>query len=130
MKRVAQGAILAALAAVPIGAVGLGPLSDEQVIDGPSRGFSLTLMNPYREPVEFRTYAVGSDDELPQVRVDIVPSVVTLGAGLSRRVLVIANDLTVGENYRFRVCAERAAPQSGVHINARVCSNLTAHRIR
>lgn len=124
--------LLAALTlTAPLGAVGLGPLSDEGVIDGPSKGFSLTLYNPYEVPAEFRVYAVGPEgDETPQAtRVTILPDRTILGSHQSRQLLVIANDLVPTETYRFRLCAERAAPSSGVMINARVCSKLSARRI-
>lgn len=129
MRAVRRLLALAVCAAAPAHAVGLGPLSVEGVIDGPNRGFSLTLLNPYQEPVTFRAYAVGAEDELPQVRVGVYPPEVTLGPGLSRRVLIIANDLQPGETYKFRVCAERAHAPEGALINARVCSKLSARRI-
>ena len=128
VKRLAATAVL--LVATPVAAVGLGPLVEKGLIDGPTRGFSLTLLNPYREPVEFRAYAVGAEDELPQSRVAIYPSAMTLGPGLKRSVLVVANDLQVDEDYHFRVCAERAQPVEGIQINARVCSKLSVHRVR
>jgi hypothetical protein len=132
VKRFVPVALFAALAlAGPLGAVGLGPLREEGIIDGPRKGFGLTLYNPYQDPVEFRAYAVGADDtdETPQLRVTVVPDHITLGALQSRRLLVIANDLAVGETYRFRLCAERQLPPSGIMINARVCSKLSARRI-
>ncbi|MCE7796629.1 hypothetical protein LWE61_08660 [Sphingobium sufflavum] len=115
----------------PAGAVGLGPLSDEGVIDGPRKAFSLTLYNPYEESMAFRAYAVGidNDDETPQLRVTILPPENRLGSRQSRRLLIIANDLQPGETYRFRLCAERVNPPTGVVINARVCSKLTARRL-
>lgn len=123
--------LAALLIAVPVGAVGLGPLSEDGIIDGPRKAFSLTLYNPYSEGTAFRAYAVGIDDgdETPQLRVTILPAESVLGSLQSRRLLVIANDLQPGETYRFRLCAERAAPPSGVMINARVCSKLSARRI-
>ncbi len=121
-------AIIAAAISAPLGAVGLGPLAQDNLIDGPLCGFSLTIANPYEEATDFRVYAVGADDEMPQLRVTILPASTRLGPGKSRRLLVIASDLTTGENYNFRVCAERAALPEGMRINARVCSKLSARR--
>ena len=126
---IATLALAASLAAAPASAVGLGPLSQEGVIDGPNRGFSLTLLNPYQEPVAFRAYAVGADDEMPQMRVAVYPPEVTLAAGQTRRILIIDSDLQAGETYKFRVCAERARPVTGIDINARVCSKMSARRV-
>ncbi|MET0241790.1 MAG: hypothetical protein ABW184_18005 [Sphingobium sp.] len=130
MRKVAA-AFAGLLLAAPLGAVGLGPLNDEGVIDGPRKGFTLTLYNPYTVPTEFEAYAVGPDneDETRQTRVTILPERAILGAGQSRRLLVIADDLKPGETYRFRLCAERAASPSGEMIHARVCSKLSARRI-
>lgn len=122
-------AVAAAIFATPAAAVGFGPLALDGVIDGPSRGFSLNLLNPYQGPVTFKTYAVGTDDEVPQPRVALYPPEITLGAGLTRRVLVIANDLQPGETYKFRVCAERSHNDPGVNLNARVCSKISVRRI-
>lgn len=118
--------------AAPLGAVGLGPLKEDGVIDGPRKGFNLTLYNPYEQPVEYRAYAVGAEDgdETAQARVTVLPARAILGSRQSRHLLVIASDLAPGETYRFRLCAERAAPPpSGVMVNARVCSKLSARRI-
>ncbi|MBB6124730.1 hypothetical protein [Sphingobium subterraneum] len=122
-------AILPLALVSPALAVGLGPLTNEGVIDGPRKAFQLTLYNPYPEAVAFRAYAVGIDDETPQERVMILPATTTLGPNVSRRLIIIATDLTVGEIYRFRVCAERATPPEGIQINARVCSKMSAHRL-
>lgn len=132
MRRAAKvAAILLSLVAVPVGAVGLGPLREDGIIDGPRKGFNLTLYNPYQETTTYRAYAVGAEDsdETPQLRVTILPEQSTLGALQMRRILVIANDLQPGETYRFRLCAERATQATGVTINARVCSKLSARRI-
>jgi hypothetical protein len=133
MRALAKISALAALfaVAVPVGAVGLGPLHDEGVIDGPRKGFNLTLYNPYQEAATFHAYAVGAEDsdETPQLRVAILPADATLGALQMRRILVIAEDLQPGETYRFRLCAERANQVAGVSIHARVCSKLSARRI-
>lgn len=122
--------LAALLTAAPVGAVGLGPLAESGRIDGPRKGFDLTLINPDDAPVEYRAYAVGAQDELPQLRVMLYPSVATLGPGRSRHILVIAEDLKPGEVYQFRVCAQRMRLPPGVHLNARVCSKLSVHRVR
>jgi P pilus assembly chaperone PapD len=125
------GAVLAALlAAAPAGAVGLGPLVESGRIDGPRKGFDLTLINPEDTPVEYQAYAIGAQDELPQPRVMLYPSIATLGPGRSRHILVIAEALKPGEYYEFRVCAQRMRLPPGVHLNARVCSKLSVRRVR
>lgn len=118
-----------ALAATSASAVGLGPLKLEGAIDGPREGFSLNLYNPYADATEFVLYPVGMDDETAQDRVTILPAQISLGGQHDRRILVIANDLAVGETYKFRVCAQRTTPPEGVMINARVCSKITARRV-
>lgn len=120
---------LAALATAPALAVGLGPLTLQGVIDGPREGFSLDLYNPYHEMTEFVLYPVAMGDETAQPRVTVLPAEVAVGAERNRRVLVIADDLAVGETYQFRVCAQRKMPPAGVMINARVCSKITARRV-
>lgn len=121
---------IAVMAATPLGAVGLGPLEQKGVIDGPREGFTLTLFNPYQEATAFRMYAIGPDgDEAPQNRVTILPAQTILGAQQARSLLIIANDLQPGETYNFRLCAERAQPPAGALIHARVCSKLSARRI-
>ena len=116
--------------AAPLHAVGLGPLSKEGYIDGPRKGFELVIYNPYQTSVDFTAYAVAADDETPQPRVTIIPAQLKLGAGQSRRLVVIASDLAPEEYYQFRVCAERTTPPTGVAINARVCSQLSVRRVR
>ena len=128
ISAVAAAAMLGA--AMPAGAVGLGPLSKEGVIDGPRKGFELLLYNPYDDAVDFIAYAVGVGDETPQQRVIVIPQQTKLGGGQSRRLIVIAKDLAVNEHYQFRVCAERQTPPSGIKINARVCSKLSVTRLR
>lgn len=125
----ALGAIAAA--AAPAGAVGLGPLVNQGIIDGPKKAFYLTLLNPYPQAMEFIAYPAGLTDEdpAPLARVMIYPSDVTLGSARSRKLLVIASDLAVGESFTFRVCAERKTPPQGIQIHARVCSKLTARRV-
>jgi hypothetical protein len=125
--------VLCALALVittPGQAVGLGPLAKSGNIDGPRKGFQLTLYNPYPEAVKYVTYAVGMTDEVEQRRVWIFPDTIKLGAGKSRRLIVVASDLEPNEVYSFRVCAQRETPPAGVTVNARVCSALTVHRLR
>lgn len=118
-----------ATVAAPAGAVGLGPLAVNGTIDGPREGFMLDLYNPYDMSMTFVAYAVGIENEQPQVRVSVLPADAELGPRHARKVLVIADDLQVGEIYRFRVCAQRKAPPEGIQVNARVCSKITAHRI-
>ncbi len=120
--------LLALAASVPAAAVGLGPLSRSGITDGPAKAFYLTVMNPYAGPVGFRAYAIGSDDEGPQSRVQVFPDRVRLAGGSQRRILVVAKNLARGETYAFRVCAEREQ-QTGGMINARVCSKLSARRL-
>ena len=122
-------ASLIALIATPALAVGLGPLTVQGIIDGPREGFSLDLYNPYPETVAFVLYPIGIEDETVQDRISIMPAEAQLGGGRSRRILVVASDLAIGESYRFRVCAQRRMPPEGVTINARVCSKLTARRV-
>ncbi len=123
-------AALAGLAiALPAVAVGLGPLKIDGLIDGPREGFGLDLYNPYEQATDYVLYAVGADDETTQARVSIMPAQVSLGAERSRRILVIADDLAVGETYHFRVCAQRKTPPEGITLNARVCSKISAHRV-
>ena len=120
----------AALAvAAPLAAVGLGPLKLEGLIDGPREGFSLDLYNPYPQTVRFVLYAVAMDGEEIEQRVSIFPAAIALPAQRMRKVLVVADDLTIGETYQFRVCAQRETPPEGIAINARVCSKLSAHRV-
>lgn len=129
MRRIAPAVIAGLAAAVPAGAIGLGPLSQTGLIDGPSRAFELVVFNPYQSSERFRAYAVASDNEAPQARVSLSPAEITLGGGQTRRVLVVAHDLVPGESFAFRVCAERDVPPEGIAINARVCSKLTARRV-
>ena len=117
------------LLAAPAGAVGLGPLHKEGIVDGPKKGFYLTLLNPYDQAVDYIAYAVDAEDETPNARVLILPAETRLGAHQNRRLLVIAKGLSVGETFVFRVCAQRKQPPEGIAINARVCSKLTARRV-
>ncbi len=118
-----------AAAAGPAGAVGLGPLVKEGVVDGPAKAFYLDLVNPYAVPTEFVINPVHLEDEGRQEHVRVVPPRITLGASRSRRILVVVDHLIAGETARFRVCAERAADPEGVSVHARVCSKLAARRI-
>jgi hypothetical protein len=127
--RTVAATLIALALAGPVGAVGLGPLRLDGIIDGPREGFALTLFNPYTEMVDFVIYPRGVDDEAAQPRVAVFPSEAALGGGRSRSVLVIADDLAPGETYQFRVCAQRKTLPQGIEINARVCSKITAHRI-
>jgi len=130
VRRGALPALLLAGAAfaAPALAVGLGPLVKTGVTDGPAKAFYLTVINPYPTAQAFRAYAVGFEDEVPAGRVKIAPADITIGGRKSRRILVIANEMTPGESYPFRVCAERRVKQEGT-IHARVCSKLTARRL-
>jgi hypothetical protein len=120
---------LAIVGAAPALAIGMGPLVLDGVIDGPREGFQLTVLNPYEEPETFVAYAVSIDGEETQSRVTVIPSEMTLGGGRDRKLLVVADDLKIGESYKFRVCAQRKTPPEGIMLNARVCSKITAHRI-
>jgi|GEM_PF-759394 len=121
---------LACIISSPLGAVGLGPLNVEGYIDGPRKGFQLTLYNPYPQSIEYVAYAIAEEDDTPQERVAIIPRTINLGARQSRRLIIVASDIPPQELYRFRVCAERASPPAGVVINARVCSKLSVRRLR
>lgn len=130
MRRLVLTLAAAVATVLPAGAVGLGPLAKEGFTDGPEKGFWLTLVNPYPQVLDFEAQAIGFDDETPATRVTIIPATARLGGGHDTRLLVVARDLQPGETYAFRVCAMRAQPPAGVTINARVCSKLTAHRLR
>ncbi|WP_152569471.1 MULTISPECIES: hypothetical protein [Sphingomonas] len=93
------------------------------------KGFYVTLINDDRRPDALRLYAIGYGDEAAQPRVMLPSPILTLPANSQRRVLVIASDLSPGETFRFRVCAERADFGQGALIHARVCSKLVARRI-
>lgn len=122
-------ALATLMVAGPALAVGLGPLTKEGLTDTDQKGFYLTLINPYPEPEQFTTAAIGLEDETHADRVSVIPADARLGGGRDMRLLVIARDLRPGETYKFRVCAQRAQPPAGVLINARVCSKLTARRL-
>lgn len=126
--RAAAVLLAAASAALPTGAVGLGPLAHEGNTLTDRKGFYLTLINPYPRPEKFRLYGLGWDHEAAATRVRVPVAETVLGASSKRKVLVIATDLQPGEQYRFRLCAERATPEEGM-IHARVCSKLVARRV-
>lgn len=111
------------------GAVGLGPLSADGATRTDRKGFYLTVINPYQSREQFRLYGVGLDNEAPAARVRIPVEKVSLGPKSQRKLLVIATGLVPGEEYRFRVCAERIEPSGEGLINARVCSKLAARRV-
>lgn len=113
--------------AAPALAVGLGPLRKEGVTDGPAKAFYLTLYNPYDQRASFELRAFGADDEDPAPRVHL-PAPMAVAAKSSRKVTVYVGDLTPGESYTFRVCAERLTFEEEP-IHARVCSRLTARRL-
>ena len=132
MLAVRLGAALAAAALVAsgAGAVGLGPLTNSGLTKSERKGFYLTLINPYPTREEFRIYAVAADSEAPAARVKLPIDRPALGPKAQRRLLVIATGLKPGEEYRFRVCAEKVllSAEEGI-INARVCSKLAARRV-
>ena len=116
------------LAAAPALAVGLGPLSKEGITDSDRKGFYLTVINPYPHAQTFMLSPLDPVAETPAPRVVVIPARVTIGGGGNRKVLVVASDLTPGERYAFRVCAEMP-PQPMEIIHARVCSKLAARRL-
>lgn len=120
---------LALTIAAPGAAIGLGPLVMNGVIDGPREGFQLDVYNPYSTATDFVAYAIGVDDEQKQTRVTVYPEEWALGSERGRKLLIIADNLAVGETYRFRVCAQRKTPPEGIEVNARVCSKISAHRV-
>lgn len=125
-KRVLLGAVALTLAA-PAMAVGLGPLGRSGLTDGPAKAFWLNLSNPYREPREFRAYAIEPNSDTAVTGVEIRPATVRLGGGRQRRLLVILDTLAPGETRTVRVCAELAQAEGTIH--ARVCSKLSARRL-
>ncbi|MFC3711585.1 hypothetical protein ACFOMD_03320 [Sphingoaurantiacus capsulatus] len=115
--------------AVPAAAIGLGPLTKSGITDSDSKGFYLTLINPYDHAERFALHSIDWESEATAGRVRIVPGQAQLAGGGQRQLLVIVKDLAPGETYRFRVCGELAAPPQGVTVNARVCSKLVARRL-
>ena len=128
VRRVVAALALAATVA-PAAAVGLGPLAAAGVTRTERKGFYLTLINPFVRAERFRLYSAGTDDELARPRVFIPDAMPLVPARSQRRVLVIATGLRPGEEYLFRVCAERADRSEEGMIHARVCSKLTARRV-
>lgn len=124
------GLALAAAAgiAASAGAVGLGPLVKEGVTDGPDKAFYLTLINPYPTREAFRVYAVGLGDEEAATRVRLLNPRIEVPGETNRRFVAIVGELTPGERFTFRLCAERIEHQEG-SIHARVCSRITARRL-
>lgn len=127
--RLAITAAALALVAGPAVAVGFGPLRKEGVVDGPSKAFYLTIVNPYDRATDFVAYPVAIDSEAPAANVRVFPDRLRLGAGQSRRVIAIVDQLEVGPAQWVRVCAERAEDPEGTAIHARVCSRLGARRV-
>lgn len=121
-------ALVALTLAGPAVAVGLGPLSKQGVTDGPAKGFYLTLINPYAERAQFAVYAIGPNDDVIQRRVEVPVGPIALRAKTTRKFMIVAGELTPGETYAFRVCAERVT-QEEAPIHARVCSRITARRL-
>ena len=113
---------------VPAHAVGLGPLSKEGITDGHGKAFYLSLINPYKEPRVFRAYAVAFDSDRPVSNVQIVPDRVILASHRTRKLTVIMTGLQPGEQRTIRVCAELEKQEGAIH--ARVCSKLSASRLR
>lgn len=113
----------------PAGAVGFGPLALEGATKSDRKGFYLTLINPYPTTETFQIHSIGFASEDPEKRVSIPIRHLTLGPNLQRRLLVVATRLAPGEEYKFRVCAERFDPKMEALVNARVCSKLIARRV-
>jgi hypothetical protein len=129
ISRFALAGCAIAFAVSSAGAVGLGPLSADGLTRTDRKGFYLTVINPYPTAERFNLYAVGWDDENAVERVRIPLDKPVLGPKSQRRLLVVATGLVPGEDYKFRVCAERIEPKGKGLVNARVCSKLTAHRV-
>ena len=128
MFLIRRSLLLLGLVAAPALAVGLGPLAKEGVTDSGRKGFYLTLINPYPRAETFMLTPLDVGSETIAPRVVIIPARTIVGGGRNRKVLVIASDLSPGEKYAFRVCAEMP-PKPMETIHARVCSTLTARRI-
>ncbi|MBX7534103.1 hypothetical protein K3175_00360 [Qipengyuania sp. GH1] len=108
-------------------AVGLGPLRKSGLTASDRKGFYLTLTNPYPQSDRFRAY-VDPESEIDPKRISILPETMLVGSQKSRKILVVVNDLTPGEEVVFRVCAERLEEEK-VIVHVRVCSKLGARRI-
>jgi hypothetical protein len=120
--------LLGLIAAAPAVAIGLGPLKKEGSTPSEAKAFYLTVINNGPTADVYRATAIGFADEVPQARVQIIPSVIPIGPNSTRRILVIARDLAPGETYAFRVCAD-SKPQPKESIHARVCSKLSTRRL-
>jgi len=123
-------ALLAATAFSAAGAVGFGPLSLSGVTRTERKGFYLTLINPYPVQERFRIYSIEPENDKAVARVRIPVSTPRLGPFAQRRILVVDTGLIPGEEHKFRVCAERVRPAGEELIHARVCSKITARRLR
>jgi hypothetical protein len=129
IRRALSAALIATAGFSPALAVGLGPLTISGVTDTERKGFYLTLINPYPAQERFRIYGVEWDSERPVSTILIPINKPLLGPKTQRRLLVIATGLALGEERRFRICAERIEPAGKELIHARVCSKLTARRV-
>ena len=128
LKAVYATACLAVLAyGTTAAAVGLGPLRKSGLTASDRKGFYLTLVNPYPQSDHFRAY-IDPESEIDPKRVSILPDTMLVGSKKSRKILVVVNDLTPGEEVVFRVCAERLEEEK-VIVHVRVCSKLGARRI-
>lgn len=127
MRRLATFVLAAAIAGTGF-AVGLGPLSKSGITDGPQKAFYLTLINPYPQAERFTVDALETASEVKVERVLVFPNDVQVAGNHSRQLLVVVRDLQPGEQFDFRVCAQKPpAPEETVH--ARVCSTLMARRL-
>ncbi len=125
LTTIAAAGVLA-LASVPALAVTFGPLEKSGDTKSERKGFYLNLANPYQRAYAFRVY-VDPQDEASSDRIRILPEQALLSGGGKRRILVIANGLTPGEEFTFNICAERVLEKMEA-VHARVCSRLTARR--
>lgn len=117
---------MALMVSVPALAVTFGPLEKSGDTKSERKGFYLNLANPYQRAYAFRVY-VDPQDEALSDRIRILPEQALLSGGGKRRILVIADDLTPGEEFTFNICAERVLEKMEA-VHARVCSRLTARR--
>lgn len=117
------------ISAAPAFAVGLSPMKNEGLTDGDAKGFWLTVSNPERQSRTILVTAFSMTEETGVSRVVIIPEHLLVGPERTQRVLVIARSLQPDERFAFRVCAE-TPPHPEETLHARVCSKLTAHRVR
>lgn len=127
--RLVVAALFTGIGLSSAGAVGLGPLTSSGFTNADRKGFYLTLINPYPQQERFKLYSLQWDNEQPDPRVQIPTKEPLLGAKAQRRILVVDTGLSVGEEHKFRVCAERIEPADREVIHARVCSKLTSRRV-